>query len=197
MWFPVAFLQVLLYSIIPDRVEVLLTSPLETFIELVFYFLLAVCFFVALYLPFHIEKPRCCCTRKLALENCVYIIKLLNSCVLIAFIFIVAFSTRYVALILSQSQDSDARVLIAVLPSIGVAIVVALRWRYVKKFVKRKLHPQEDTKQSNPKTDAKELLMQILKLLQKLDTNSQHWNNCSICKLWHGIEHWLMYHLCI
>ena len=57
---------------------------------------------------------------------------------------IAGFSTRYVALILSQSQDSDARLLIAVLPTVAVTAVVAFKWPQIKKFVE-KLHSQSHT----------------------------------------------------
>ena len=77
---------------------------------------------------------------------------LLNIGVLLALIFIAGFSNRYIALTLSQSQDSDARLLIAVLPTIAVTAVVALKWPYIKKIA-RKLVPKKT--QSNPKTDAK------------------------------------------
>ena len=174
MWFPVATLHAFVYNIIPNRAEAFLTSPLETFVELVFYLLLAICFFVVLNLPFYIEKPRCCTTwkslkkscgsimsfyvedcgntREIFKENFVYIIKLLNICTLLALISIAAFSTRYVALTLSQSQDSDARLLIAVLPTVGVTAVVALKWPYIKQVIK-KLHPQE-TGSANDNTSA-------------------------------------------
>ena len=148
IWFPVATLHVFLYNIIPDRTDAFLTNPLETFIELVFYLSLAICFFVALNLPFYIKKPRCWISWEIALEvfkeNCVYIIKLLNICVLLVLISIAGFSTRYVALILSQSQDSDARLLIAVLPTVAVTAVVAFEWPQIKKFVE-KLHSQNHT----------------------------------------------------
>ena len=152
IWFPVATLHVFLYNIIPDRTDAFLTNPLETFIELVFYLSLAICFFVALNLPFYIKKPRCWISWEIALEMfketfvyiIIYIIKLLNICVLLALISIAGFSTRYVALILSQSQDSDARLLIAVLPTVAVTAVVAFKWPHIKKFVE-KLHSQNHT----------------------------------------------------
>ena len=148
IWFPVATLHVFLLNIIPDRTDAFLTNPLETFIELVFYLSLAICFFVALNLPFYIKKPRCCTSWEVALEifkeNFVAIIKLLNICVLLALISIAGFSTRYVALTLSHSQDSDARLLIAVLPTVAVTAVVALKWPHIKEFV-GKLRSQNHT----------------------------------------------------
>ena len=170
MWFPVATLHAFVYNIIPNRAEAFLTSPLETFVELVFYLLLAICFFVVLNLPFYTEKPRCCTTwkslkkscgsimsfyvedcgntREIFKENFVYIIKLLNICTLLALISIAAFSTRYVALTLSHSQDSDARLLIAVLPTVAVTAVVALKWPNIKEFVE-KLRSQNHTDQNS------------------------------------------------
>ena len=143
IWFPVATLHVFLYNIIPDRTDAFLANPLETFIELLFYLSLAICFFVALNLPFYIKKPRCCTYW----ENCVYTIKLLNICVLLALISIAGFSTRYVALTLSHSQDSDARLLIAVLPTVAVTAVVALKWPNIREFVE-KLRSQNHTDQN-------------------------------------------------
>ena len=156
IWFPIAALHAFVYNIIPDRVEVFLTNPLETFIELVFYLLLAICFFVALNLPFYINKPQCCTSWEMAWEmfkeNSVYIIKLLNICVLLALIVIAGFSTRYIALTLSHSQDSDARLLIAVLPTVAVSAVVALKWPHIKRFIE-KLRSQNHTDQ-NSENDA-------------------------------------------
>ena len=173
MWFTVAGLHVFVSNITVNRVEVFLTSPLETFIEFVFYLLLAICFFVVLNLPFHIGCTPCeivteCCNYVISSSlntvhgflnepQCCHIIwKMLGKCVnvlnigvLLALIIIAGLSNRYLALTLSQSQDSDARLLITVLPTIMITAVVALKWPYIKKFVKRKLHPQEDTKQSN------------------------------------------------
>ena len=148
-WFPVATLHVFLYNIIRDRTHAFLTNPLETFIELVFYLSLAICFFVTLNLPFYIKKPQCWISWEIALtleifkeiglykEVGLYIIKLLNIGVLLTLISIAGFSTRYVTLTLSHSQDSDARLLIAVLPTVAVTAVVALKWPYIKRFVER------------------------------------------------------------
>ena len=239
MWFTVAGFHAFVANITVHRVEVFLTSPLETFIEFVFYLLLAICFFVVLNLPFYIGcgapiicctpcemcdefcniiccTPceicnRCCniicCTPCEICNRCCNIIcctpcemcncccniicctpceicnhccndiilsllgtvhgfhkychpiwkmvetcaNLLNIGVLLALIFIAGFSNRYIALTLSQSQDSDARLLIAVLPTVAVTAVVALKWPYIKKIA-RKLVPKKT--QSNPKTDA-------------------------------------------
>ena len=197
MWFTVAGLHVFVSNITVNRVEVFLTSPLETFIEFVFYLLLAICFFVVLNLPFYIgctpceNVTECCCNHvisrctctpcEIVTECCTYVIvscgivpeycnyvlltslntaygshnerhiiwKMLEKCVnvlnigvLLVLIIIAGFSNRYLALTLSQSQDSDARLLITVLPTIAITAVVAFKWPYIKKFV-RKLHPQE------------------------------------------------------
>ena len=142
LWFPVAFLHAFIqYAII--RVEVFVTSsPLEVYIELLFYLLFFICCFVVLNLPFYIEKPQRC-------TKCVVIIiNLLNILTLFSIVSIAGFSTRYLTLTLSHSQDSDARLLIAVLPTV-VAAVVAMRWDHIKKFV-RKLHPQDS---SSPRAD--------------------------------------------
>ena len=142
LWFPVAFLHAFVqYAII--RVEVFVTSsPLEVYIELLFYLLFFICCFVVLNLPFYIKKPQHCT------EYVVIIINLLNVLTLFSIISIAGFSTRYLTLTLSHSQDSDARLLIAVLPTV-VAAVVAMRWDHIKKFV-RKLHPQDP---SSPRAD--------------------------------------------
>ena len=188
MWFTVAGFHAFVSNLTVHRVEVFLTSPLETFIEFVFYLLLAICFFVVLNLPFYIGCAPCemcdefcyiirctpcemcnhccniiCCCDDIILsllgtihgfhKYCHPIWKMVETCanllnigVLLALIFIAGFSNRYIALTLSQSQDSDARLLIAVLPTIAVTAVVALKWPYIKKIA-RKLRPQEDTKQ--------------------------------------------------
>ena len=207
MWFTVAGFHAFVSNLTVHRVEVFLTSPLETFIEFVFYLLLAICFFVVLNLPFYIGCAPCercdefcnnicctpceicnhccniiCCTPCEMCNHCCNIIcccddiilsllgtihgfhkychpiwkmvetcaNLLNIGVLLALIFIAGFSNRYMALTLSQSQDSDARLLIAVLPTVAVTAVVALKWPYIKKIA-RKLVPKKT--QSNPKTD--------------------------------------------
>ena len=142
LWFPVAFLHAFIqYAIV--RVEVFVTSsPLEVYIELLFYLLFFICCFVVLNLPFYIKKPE---SRT---KYVVIIFKLLSILTLFAIVSIAGFSTRYIALTLSHSQDSDARLLIAVLPTV-VAAVVAMRWDHIKKVV-RKLHPQD---QRNPRKD--------------------------------------------
>ena len=77
----------------------------------------------------------------------VAIVNILNIFVLIALTIIMGASTRSVALILSQSQDSDARLLIAVLPTVGVTAVVTLfpvYWHHIEAFV-RELITQNGT----------------------------------------------------
>ena len=69
----------------------------------------------------------------------VAIVNILNIFVLIVLTFIMGASTRSVALILSQSQDSDARLLIAVLPTVAVTAVVTLfpvYWHHIEVFVR-------------------------------------------------------------
>lgn len=224
MWFTVAGFHAFVSNITVHRVEVFLTTPLETFIEFVFYLLLAICFFVVLNLPFYIGHAPCemcdeccniiCCTPCVMCDECCYIVcctpckicnvccnikcctpcvmcieccnditlsslgtvhgfhkychpiwkmvekcaNLLNIGVLLALIFIAGFSNRYIALTLSQSQDSDARLLMAVLPTVAVTAVVALKWPYIKNIAEKLSHNPKKT-QSNPKTDAKKLLM--------------------------------------
>ena len=148
LWFPVAFLHAFIqYAIV--RVEVFVTSsPLEVYIELLFYLLFFICCFVVLNLPFYIEKPGC--TKYVEYTKYVVIIfKSLDILTLFAIVSIAGFSTRYIALTLSHSQDSDARLLIAVLPTV-VAAVVAMRWEHITKVVRR-LRPQD---QNSCRTDA-------------------------------------------
>ena len=138
LWFPVAFLHAFMqYTIV--RVEVFVTSsPLEVYIELLFYLLFFICCFVVLNLPFYIEKPE---SRTKYTKYVVIIFSLLSILTLFAIVSIAGFSTRYIALTLSHSQDSDARLLITVLPTV-VAAVVAMRWDHIKKGCKKAKPPR-------------------------------------------------------
>ena len=128
LFFPAAYLHALTQYAI-SRVEVLVTlSPLEVYIELVFYLMFISIFFAVLNLPFHIEKP------KNFKKNCgCIIIKLLIIFILLSILVIAGFSTRYVVLTLSQSQYSDARLLITVL----VPLVLAMRWKEIQNIVRK------------------------------------------------------------
>ena len=149
LWFPVAFLHAFIqYAIV--CVEVFVTSsPLEVYIELLFYLLFFICCFVVLNLPFYIKKPE---SRTKYTKYVVIIFSLLSILTLFAIVSIAGFSTRYIALTLSHSQDSDARLLIAVLPTV-VAAVVAMRWDHIKKVV-RKLDQNSPRTAANDNTNA-------------------------------------------
>ena len=132
LWFPVAVLHAFAYNIV-DRVEVLMTFPLETFVEFVLYLIPAICFFAVLNLPFYnfYNEEHQCST---ILKTCFGVIKVLNTLIAAVVIWIVGISTHSLALIFSWSRDSEARLLVTVLLPILLTFVMAKAvWRIIKK----------------------------------------------------------------
>jgi len=136
LWFPVATLHAFAYNIV-DRVEVLMTFPLESFVEFVLYLIPAICFFVVLNLPFYNfynEEHQCSTRQEKILKICFVLIKVLNTLIAAVVIWIVGISTHSLALIFSWSRDSEARLLVTVLLPILLTFVMAKAvWRIIKK----------------------------------------------------------------
>lgn len=136
LWFPVATLHAFAYNIV-DRVEVLMTFPLESFVEFVLYLIPAICFFVVLNLPFYNfynKESQCFTKQEKILKICFVVIKVLNTLIAAAVIWIVGISTHSLALTFSWSRDSEARLLVTVLLPILLTFEMAKAiWRIIKK----------------------------------------------------------------